>query len=54
VQEIKVSSNEGPGPFQRGDNNKNANIGLGNFKIFSRTTGPGKLKFTRKLFLTVQ
>jgi hypothetical protein len=43
-------SNEGPGPLQRGDNYKNAKKGWVHLKIFfSRTTGPGKFKFTRKL-----
>jgi hypothetical protein len=31
-------SNEGPGPLQRGDNYKNAKMGRGHLKIFSRTT----------------
>jgi hypothetical protein len=35
-------SNKGPGPLQRGDNHKNAKIGLDHLKIFlSRTTEPG-------------
>jgi hypothetical protein len=29
-----------------GDNYKNAKTGWGNLKIFSKTTGPEKLKFT--------
>jgi hypothetical protein len=41
VKGIQVSSNKGPGPFQRGDNHKNVKMGWGHFKIFfSRTTGP--------------
>jgi hypothetical protein len=31
---------KGPGPLQRGDSQKNAKMGLGLIKIFSRTTGP--------------
>jgi hypothetical protein len=37
---IRVCSNKGTGPLQRGDNHKNVNMGLGHLKIFSRTTGP--------------
>jgi hypothetical protein len=37
---IQVCSNNGPGPFQRGDNHKNVKMGWGNLKIFSRTIGP--------------
>jgi hypothetical protein len=34
-------SNEGPGPLQRGDNHKNAEIGWDHLKIFLfRTTEP--------------
>jgi hypothetical protein len=34
-------SNKGPGPLQRGDNHKNAKMGLGHLKIFfSKTTEP--------------
>ena len=37
-------------PLQKGDNHKNAKIGWCHLKIFfSRTTGPGKLKFIWKL-----
>jgi hypothetical protein len=43
------TTNEGPGPLQRGDNHKNAKIGWGHLKIFSRTTKPEKLRFTKKL-----
>jgi hypothetical protein len=44
---IQVCSNKGPGPFQRGDNHKNVKIGWSYLKIiFSRATGPEKLKFT--------
>jgi hypothetical protein len=32
--------NKGPGPFQRGDNHKNANMGWVHLKIFFRTTEP--------------
>jgi hypothetical protein len=38
---IQVSSNKGPGPFQRGDNHKNVKMEWSHLKIFlSRTTGP--------------
>jgi hypothetical protein len=44
---ILNSSNKGPGPLQRGDNLKNAKIGLGHLKIyFSRTTKPELVIFT--------
>jgi hypothetical protein len=34
-------SKKGPGPFKRGDNHRNAKMGLGHLKIFfSRTTEP--------------
>ena len=50
VKGLQVCSNEGPGSLQRGDNHKNAKIGWCHLKIFfSRTTGPGKLKFIWKL-----
>ena len=50
VKGLQVCSNEGPGPLQRGDNHENAKIGWSHLKIFfSRTTGPGKLKFIWKL-----
>jgi hypothetical protein len=31
---IKIYSNEGPGPLQKGDNQKSAKIGLGHLYIF--------------------
>jgi hypothetical protein len=38
---IEVCTNKGPGPFQRGDNKKNVEIGWDHLKIFfSRTTWP--------------
>jgi hypothetical protein len=38
---IQVCSNKGPGPLQRGDNNKNVRIGWGHLEIFFfRTTCP--------------
>jgi hypothetical protein len=41
VKEIQNCTNQGPGPFQRGDNHKNAKIGYGHLKIFfSRTSKP--------------
>jgi hypothetical protein len=40
VKGILNCSNKEPGPFQRGDNYKNAKMGWGHFKIFSRTTEP--------------
>jgi hypothetical protein len=36
---VRVCSNKGPGPLQRGDNHKNVKMGWGHLKI-SRTTGP--------------
>jgi hypothetical protein len=42
----KVCLNKGPDPLQSGDNYKNAKTGWGVLKIFSRTTGPEKLKCT--------
>jgi hypothetical protein len=40
VKGIQVCSNKGPGPFQRGDNHENVNMGWGHLKIFlSRTSG---------------
>ena len=50
VKGLQFCSNDGPGPHQRGDNHKNAKIGWCHLKIFfSRTTGPGKLRFIWKL-----
>jgi hypothetical protein len=40
VKGILNCSNKGPGPFQRGDSLKNAKMGWGHLKIFSRTTEP--------------
>jgi hypothetical protein len=41
VKGILNSSNKGPGPLQRGDNYKIAEMRWGNLKIFfSRTTEP--------------
>jgi hypothetical protein len=41
VKGIKVCSNKGPGPFQRGDNHKNVKMRCVHSKIIlSRTTGP--------------
>jgi hypothetical protein len=34
VKGIRVSSNKGPGPLQRGDNHRNVKMGCGNLKIF--------------------
>jgi hypothetical protein len=34
VKGIQVCSNKGPGPLQRGDNDKNVKRGWGNLKIF--------------------
>jgi hypothetical protein len=39
---IQVCSNKGPGPHQRGYDNKNANIGWGHLKIFSEPLGKKK------------
>ena len=54
VKGLQVCSNEGPGPLQRGDNHENAKIGWCHLKIFSKTTGPGKLKFIWKLLDIVE
>jgi hypothetical protein len=43
---ITNCSNKGPGPLQRGDDHENAKIGWDHLKIFSRTAGPEKLRFT--------
>jgi hypothetical protein len=40
VKGILNCSSKGPGPLQRGDNYKNAKMGWGHLKIFSRTTEP--------------
>jgi hypothetical protein len=40
VKGILNCSNKGSGPLQRGDNLKNAKMGWGHLKIFSRTTEP--------------
>jgi hypothetical protein len=48
VKGIQICTNKGPGPLQRGDNHKNAKIGWGHLKIFSRTTGPISTKLGRK------
>jgi hypothetical protein len=36
---VRVCSDKGSGPLQRGDNHKNIKMGWGHLKI-SRTTGP--------------
>jgi hypothetical protein len=48
VTGIQVCSNEGPGPLQRGDNDKNVRIGWGHLKSYSfkRTMKPERLNFT--------
>jgi hypothetical protein len=38
VKGILNCSNKGPGPLQRGDNDKNAKMGWGHLKIFFSTT----------------
>jgi hypothetical protein len=38
VMGILNYANKGPGPLQRGDNHKIANMGWGHLKIFFRTT----------------
>jgi hypothetical protein len=48
---IQISSNEQPSHFQMGDNHKHAKIGwelviILKKKIYLRTTGPEKLRFT--------
>jgi hypothetical protein len=47
VKGIQNCTNQGPGPFQRGDNHKNVKMGWGHLKIFfSRTIEPEELIFT--------
>jgi hypothetical protein len=46
LKEIQVYSNKGPGPLQREDDHKNAQIGWDHLKILSRTTEPEKFRFT--------
>jgi hypothetical protein len=47
VKGIQNCTNQRLGPFQRGDNHKNAKMGWGHLKIFfSRTTEPEELIFT--------
>jgi hypothetical protein len=46
VKRILNCSNEGPCPLQSGDNYKNAKLGWGHLKTFSRTTKPEELIFT--------
>jgi hypothetical protein len=43
---IQNCTNKEPGPLQRGDNLKNAKMGWGHLKIFSRTTEPEEPIFT--------
>jgi hypothetical protein len=40
VKAIQVFSNKGSGALQKVDNHKNAKVGWGLLKIFSRTIGP--------------
>jgi hypothetical protein len=46
VKEIQVCSIKGPGPLERGDNDKNVKMRWGHLKIFLRTMKPEKLNFT--------
>jgi hypothetical protein len=46
VKGILNCSNLGAGPLQSRDNYKNAKMGWGHLKIFSRTTEPEELIFT--------
>jgi hypothetical protein len=46
VKGIQNCTNQGLGPMQRGDNHKNAKMGWGHLKIFSKTTEPEELIFT--------
>jgi hypothetical protein len=47
VKGIQNCTNQGPGPFERGDNHKNANMGWGHLKIFfTQTIEPEELIFT--------
>jgi hypothetical protein len=45
VKGILNCSNIGPGSLQSGDNHKNAKMGWGHFKIFSRIIEPEKVIF---------
>jgi hypothetical protein len=40
VRRIEVCTNKGPDLLQRGDNHKNAKLGWGHLKIYSRTIVP--------------
>jgi hypothetical protein len=48
IKGFQVCIYKGTVPHQRGDNNKNANIGWPGLLeiLFSRTNNPGKLRFT--------
>jgi hypothetical protein len=47
VNRIQNCTNQGPGPFQRGDNHNNAKMRWGDLKIFfSQATEPEELIFT--------
>jgi hypothetical protein len=46
VKGIQNCTNQGPGPFQRGDNHNYAKMGWGHLKILSQTTDPEELIFT--------
>jgi hypothetical protein len=54
VKGIQVYLNKGPCPDHKGDNHKNVKLGWGHLKVFSRTKGPEKVKFTRKLSDIIQ
>jgi hypothetical protein len=52
VKGIQVCSNKGPGPSQREDtcNHKNAKMGWGHLKVFSRTMGTEKVQIYLKAY----
>jgi hypothetical protein len=49
VKGIQVCSNKGPGPFQRGDNQKNVKIGWGHLKV---KYGENRLK--NKVYISLE
>jgi hypothetical protein len=50
VKGILICTNQGPGPFQKEDNHKDAKTGWGDVKIFfSQTTELEELIFTSQL-----
>jgi hypothetical protein len=51
VRGIQVCSNKGPGPLQRGDNNKNKKNGVGSFQnLILKNYDARKVEFYMKAF----